>query len=274
LYLSYFYTSSELPKRLSWFWVSSQLTNITSAFLAYGILHLRGFHGLAGWRWLFALEGTLTGIIGIISWFYLPPSPTQTPGWFTVHEEKVMVNRILRDDPSKGDMHNRQALSLEMIKDCLLDWHMAPIYLIALSFGMPTNPMSAYLTLQLEAMGFDTFQTNLLTVPAYLIFIGQLLFWTWISEKIDQRFLVGLSSQIWPLPFLLFLEWMPVSTGTWTKYSVTALLVGHPYVHAILVAITSRNAGTVRTRTVASALYNMLCQASNIISQNVCYPNS
>lgn len=85
LYLSYFYTSSELPKRLSWFWVSSQLTNITSAFLAYGILHLRGFHGLAGWRWLFALEGTLTGIIGIISWFYLPPSPTQTPGWFTVH---------------------------------------------------------------------------------------------------------------------------------------------------------------------------------------------
>lgn len=274
LYLSYFYTSTELPKRLSWFWVSSQTTNIISAFLAYGILHLRGFHGLAGWRWLFALEGSLTGIIGIISWFYLPPSPTQTPGWFTVHEEKIMVNRILRDDPSKGDMHNRQALSLEMIKDCLLDWHMAPIYLIALSFGMPTNPMSAYLTLQLETMGFDTFQSNLLTVPAYLLFIGQLLFWTWVSEKIDQRFLVGLSSQIWPLPLLLFLEWMPGNTGAWTKYVITALLVGHPYVHAILVAITSRNAGTVRTRTVASALYNMLCQASNIISQNVCQPRS
>jgi len=147
--------------------------------------------------------------------------------------------------------------------------HMLPIYLIALSFGMPTNPMSAYLTLQLRDIGFDTFQTNLLTIPAYLLFIFQLLFWTWISERWNQRFLVGLSSQIWALPLLLFLEYMPADTGNWIKYTVAALLVGHPYVHAILVAITSRNAGTVRTRTVASALYNMFCQASSIISQNV-----
>jgi len=46
-------------------------------------------------------------------------------------------------------------------------------------------------------------------------------------------------------------------------------MVGHPYVHAILVAITSRNAGTVRTRTVASAFYNMCVQASSIISSNI-----
>jgi hypothetical protein len=198
-----------------------------------------------------------------------------------------MVNRILRDDPSKGDMHNRQPLSWRMVIDCLSDCqltcfssvdtranlqflgHMLPIYLIALSFGMPTNPMSAYLTLQLRDIGFDTFQTNLLTIPAYLLFICQLLFWTWVSERWNQRFLVGLSSQIWALPLLFFLEYMPADTGHWIKYTITALLVGHPYVHAILVAITSRNAGTVRTRTVASALYNMLCQASSIISQNV-----
>lgn len=146
---------------------------------------------------------------------------------------------------------------------------MLPIYLIALSFGMPTNPMTAYLTVQLRDIGFDTFQTNLLTIPAYLLFIAQLLFWTWVSERWNQRFLVGVSSQIWALPLLLFLEYLPADTGHWVKYTITALLVGHPYVHAILVAITSRNAGTVRTRTVASALYNMLCQASSIISQNV-----
>jgi Major Facilitator Superfamily len=269
LYLSYFYTGSELPARLSWFWVSSQTTNIISAFLAFGILHLRGLYGLAGWRWLFAIEGCITGIIGVMSFFYLPPSPTQTPGWFTVHEEKIMVNRILRDDPSKGGMHNRQALSLQMVKDCLTDWHMFPIYLIAICFQIPTNPMTAYLTLQLRSIGFDTFQTNLLSIPAYILFICQLLFWTWFSEKINDRFLTGLASQIWALPLLLVLEWMPVDANVWAKYAVTALLVGHPYVHAILVGITSRNAGTVRTRTVASALYNMSVQASAIISQNV-----
>lgn len=183
-----------------------------------------------------------------------------------------MVNRILRDDPSKGDMHNRQALSFQMIKECLSDWHMTPIYVLALSFQIPTIPMSAYLTLQLRAIGFDTFQTNLLAIPAYLLFIFQLLFWTWVSERLNQRFLVGLASQFWALPLIIALEFLPGDARIWTKYVLTALLVGHPYVHAILVAITSRNAGTVRTRTVASALYNMSVQASSVVAQNVGHP--
>ncbi|KAF2256808.1 MFS general substrate transporter [Trematosphaeria pertusa] len=276
LYLSYFYTGWELPARLSWFWVSYQSTQIVSAFLAYGILRLRGHNGMEGWRWLFALEGMLTGLIGIVSWFYLPPSPTQTAskfrgknGWFNEREEKIMVNRILRDDPSKGDMHNRQALSFRMFWECIKDYHMWPIYLLGLSWLIPSSPMTSYLTLQLRAIGFDTFQTNLLTIPAYVIFILQLLFWTWISEKINERFLIGLCSQIWVLPLVIALEFLPKTASSWSRWSLSTLLVGHPYVHAILVAITSRNAGTVRTRTVASAMYNMCVQASSIISQNI-----
>ena len=68
LYLSYFYKSKELPIRLSFFWGAYGLTFIISAFLAYGILHLGGRDGLAGWRWLFALEGGLTAVLGIVSW--------------------------------------------------------------------------------------------------------------------------------------------------------------------------------------------------------------
>lgn len=68
LYLSYFYKSKELPVRLSFFWGAYGLTYIVSAFLAYGILHLRGHNGLTGWQWLFALEGSLTALLGIISW--------------------------------------------------------------------------------------------------------------------------------------------------------------------------------------------------------------
>ncbi|KAH6618968.1 major facilitator superfamily domain-containing protein [Boeremia exigua] len=281
LYLSYFYTGFELPARLSWFWVSYQSTQIISAFLAFGILRLGGRNGMEGWRWLFALEGMLTGLIGVAAWFYLPPSPTQSAttsklnpfrgeeGWFDEREEKIMVNRVLRDDPSKGDMHNRQGLSLPMLWECLKDYHMWPIYLIGLSWSIPFAPVQSYLTLQLRSLGFGTFDTNLLTIPAYVIFIIQLLFWTWVSEKVNDRFLVGLVSQIWALPLLIALECVSSNTSPWARWVLAILVVGHPYVHAILVAITSRNAGTVRTRTVASALYNMTVQASSIISQNI-----
>ena len=67
LYLSYFYKSKELPTRLSFFWGAYGLTFIISAFLAFGILHLRGRNDMAGWQWLFALEGSLTALIGIVS---------------------------------------------------------------------------------------------------------------------------------------------------------------------------------------------------------------
>jgi hypothetical protein len=97
----------------------------------------------------------------------------------------------------------------------------------------------------------------------------QLLFWTWLSERLSERFLVGLLSQVWALPILIALEYLPAGASHWSRWTLSTLLVGHPYVHAILVAITSRNAGAVRTRTVASALYNMCVQASSIISQNI-----
>jgi hypothetical protein len=172
-----------------------------------------------------------------------------------------------------------------MLWECLKDYHMWPIYLIGLSWTIPTQPMTSYLTLQLKSLGFGTFETNLLTVwflavisvtqadsgkiPAYVIFIVQLLFWTWVSEKVNDRFLVGLVSQIWPLPLLIALETLAPGASQWTKYVLAIMVVGHPYVHAILVAVTSRNAGTVRTRTVATALYNMSVQLATIIGQNI-----
>ncbi|KAF2632364.1 hypothetical protein BU25DRAFT_331700 [Macroventuria anomochaeta] len=87
-----------------------------------------------------------------------------------------MVNRILSNDPSKGDMHNRQAskaLPIKAIGCHPADYHMWPLYLCGLSWLIPNNPMQAYLTLRLRAVGFETFHTNLLTFPAYTLFILQ-----------------------------------------------------------------------------------------------------
>ncbi|GAB7350201.1 hypothetical protein MBLNU459_g0861t1 [Dothideomycetes sp. NU459] len=276
LYLSYFYTSAELPIRLSFFWGSYQMTSIVSAFLAYGILHMNGINGLEGWRWLFALEGTLTGLIGILAYFHLPPSPTQTAsrfrgkdGWFNEREEKIMVNRVLRDDPSKGDMHNRQALSFLMFWDCLCDYHLWPVYLLGLTWLLPSIPISAYITLNLKAAGFGTFDTSLLTIPAYALFIVNLLWVTWLTEKFNDRFLLGAFSEIWCLPLLIALECLPSTRSHWVTWILSVLLFAQPYLHAAIVAVTSRNAGSVRSRAVASAIYNMMVQVSNIIGANV-----
>ena len=174
--------------------------------------------------------------------FYLPPSPTQTAsyfrgstGWFSPSEEVIMVNRIIRDDPSKGDMHNRQALSPSLFWEALKDYDMWPIYLIGLSWSVPQIPSNSYITLIIESLGFDTFQTNLLTVPGYVLFIIQVPLWTWLSEKLNNRFGMVLVSQIWLLPILVALELLsPSKTYTWARYALNLMMLGFPYIHPIL----------------------------------------
>jgi hypothetical protein len=65
----------------------------------------------------FALqEGIFTLSIGLLSFFMLPPSPSETKsrwrpnGLFTEKEVKIIVNRVIRDDPGKGTMHVSLAL--------------------------------------------------------------------------------------------------------------------------------------------------------------------
>ncbi|KAM0276680.1 hypothetical protein ACHAQH_006497 [Verticillium albo-atrum] len=276
LYLTYFYTSKELPIRLSYFYTSSYLTQIIAAFLAVGIFQLRGVGGWEGWRWMFAIEGGLTALIGIVSYVYMPPSPTQTAswfrgrkGWFTEREEVIMVNRILRDDPSKGGMHNRQGLTLKLLWSSLTDVDLWPIYLMGFTVLMPLRPVMAYFTLTLRNLGFTTLQTNLLTVPAFAIFIFQLIFWSRVSERINNRFLIVSFCSVWLFPMFMALAFLPADVSAWSKYAVLALIIGYPYVHSILVGLTSRNAGSVRTRTVGSAVYNMTVQTSSIIGSNI-----
>lgn len=208
--------------------------------------------------------------------FWMPAGPTQTKGgfrgkdgWFNEREEKIMVNRVLRDDPSKGSMHNRQALTPKMLWRALSDYDLWPIYLLGLVWGIPNTPATNYITLQLKSLDFGTFETNLLTIPAYVIFIVNLLFWTWVSERFNQRMLLGVVCEVWCLALLIALEVLPADASAWGRWVDLILLIGAPYVHAIIVAITSRNAGSVRTRTVATAMYNMTVQASSIISNNI-----
>lgn len=147
-----------------------------------------------------------------------------------------MVNRILRDDPGKATMHNRQAINFKLLWESLTDYDMWPIYLIGLTWTIPMTPQTSYLTLTIRSLGFDTFQTNLLTIPSSAFFAIQLLFWTWLSERTNQRFFIGLISQLWTIPLLVALETLPKTFphAKWVRYAISSLIVAYPYAHAML----------------------------------------
>ncbi|RKK90217.1 putative transporter [Fusarium oxysporum] len=277
LYLSYFYTASELTVRLAFFWTAYNVADIISGFLGAGFLQLRGWHGYEGWRWLFLFEGLLTLAVGISAWFLMPAGPTQTSGilrgkngWFTEREERIMVNRVIRDDPSKGDMHNRQPITPKLLWASIKDYDLWPIYAIGLTFLIPATPPAQYFTLTLRGLGFNVLVTNLLTIPHTILSIGGLLLISYLAEKWNERSLLGLAVQIWKLPFIIYLYVVDMSTvNRWVSFAVLALLLGSPTAHPIQVSWNSRNSNTVRLRTVSAAIYNMSVQSAGIIASNV-----
>ncbi|KAI5358725.1 putative major facilitator superfamily, MFS transporter superfamily [Septoria linicola] len=275
LYLSYFFKGTELPFRLALFWTTLRVVDVVAPILAFGILRMRGLHEREGWRWLFLIEGCITLFIGIWSRFAMAPSPTQTKawyrpkGWFTEREEVIMTNRILRDDPSKGDMHNRQAIDWKALWNSLKDFDLWPIYIIGLMFQLPTGPPDQYLTLTLRDLGFSTFDANILTIPSQVAGAFTMLFFTYFSEIWSERSGIGALAQLWALPCVIALAVLPASTSAWPKYALVTILLSYPSVHAIQVGWCSRNSNTVRTRTVSAAVYNMFVQVGGIVISNV-----
>ena len=276
LWLSYFYTGRELPIRLSFFWTALSVTTIITSLLAFAIFHLDGVNGMAGWRWLFLLEGLITLLIGIASFFLMPASAAQTKtwfrpkGWFTDRELTIVVNRVLRDDPRKGDMHNRQAITPKRLWNSMRDYDLWPIYALGLICFIPQSPVNFYQTLVLRSLGFSALNVQLLVIPAAVFHIITLLGITWISGKLNQRALVGVWQNLWTLPCIIALySWPNLIKDAWGTYALITVLLSYPYCHAINVAWVSTNSNNVGSRSVSAALYNMMVQCGNIIGTNI-----
>ena len=122
---------------MAFFYTINPFADLITAFLGVGLLKMDGIRGYSGWRWMFLIEGLFTLIIGIISFKMMKPSPTKTNGLFTEHEEYIITNKILRDDPGKSSMHNRQMLTPRMLWKSLTDPYILPMYLLAFTFNLP-----------------------------------------------------------------------------------------------------------------------------------------
>ncbi|KIX07137.1 uncharacterized protein Z518_05114 [Rhinocladiella mackenziei CBS 650.93] len=285
LYLSYFYKHGELSLRLGFWWTAMSIADIVASFLGFGLLHLRGHLGYAGWRWLFLVEDTVltpswglfTLIPCLVTFILMPPRPCQTAnwargkkGWFTEREETIMVNRIIREDPSKISMHNRQPITPKLLWQSLSDYDLWPLYLLGLNFQTPMTTPTQYLTLSLKQLGFDTFKTNLLVIPSQVGHIITMLLFTYLAEVVGQLWLFGLLAQLWALPFLAYIYAIDInSIDKWVAFGVMTVPLSYPSVHAIQVGWNSRNSNSVRSRTVSAALYNMACRSSGIIASNI-----
>lgn len=275
LFASYFYKSRELGSRLAVFWSTLNIARVLSALLAAGLLKMRGIGGHPGWFWLFLLEGLFTFTLGLISYFYLPESPTKTnsflyrKSWYTEREEGIMTNRILRDDPAKGLTNIKEPATLQDVKNAWGDKSLWGLYFMGLVAYIPATPVQGYLSLTLRRIGFSTFDSNMLSIPSAALQIVLMLALAKSSEWFNERAFHCFIGEIWSLPLFAALLALPASGHAWARFSLTTLISGYPYFHPILSSWISENSFDVKKRAISAATYNVIVQIGSVIGSQI-----
>jgi hypothetical protein len=275
LFATYFYKSKELSIRLACFWSTLNIARVISALLAAGILEMRGIGGHPGWFWLFVLEGLLTITVAVLSFLYLPASPTDTKnvlfpkGWYSEREEVIMVNRILRDDPAKGLTTLKEPATFKDIREAWSDSSMWGLYFIGLIAYIPASPVQGYLTLTLKRLGFKTFDSNMLTVPSAVLQIITMLGLAYSSDYFNERAFHCILGEFWIMPLLIALITLPDGGREWGRFSLITLISGYPYFHPLVSSWISENTFDVKKRAITAATYNVIVQIGSLISSQI-----
>jgi MFS transporter, ACS family, DAL5 transporter family protein len=102
-----------MPWRIATFYSVGQLASALSRLLAYAIGFMDGLGHLAGWRWLFLIEGLPAIILAWVALFGLPDYP-QTARFLDADERAFILQRLSDAAPS-GEKGNWDFESLKVL---------------------------------------------------------------------------------------------------------------------------------------------------------------
>ncbi|KFX93817.1 hypothetical protein O988_06615 [Pseudogymnoascus sp. VKM F-3808] len=93
MYFSMWYKPSERALRIAIFHSANSLAQAVSAFIASGLGHLQGSHGLNAWQWVFIIEGALPIAMAVPLFFLLLTFP-ETSTALSDRERFIAINRL------------------------------------------------------------------------------------------------------------------------------------------------------------------------------------
>jgi ACS family tartrate transporter-like MFS transporter len=101
-YLSQWFPANVRARTVSRFYVALPLSSVFMGGIAGALLNLQGRMGLAGWQWLFLVEGLPAVLLSVVFLLYLPNTPADAK-WLSAGERAWLVNRLRKDNQSIGE---------------------------------------------------------------------------------------------------------------------------------------------------------------------------
>ena len=177
------FPSSHRSRAVSRFYIAGPLASTVMGLLAARLLSLQGTLGLAGWQWLFLLEGAPAILMAVAFFVLLPDTPAQAK-WLTQEERDALL--ALHPSAGVGNEGAKQSHPVAMVLRDFRTWLLG-LYLFCIMFtGYAYAFVAPTLLLQLTGRGMG-YVGNLIAGFGVLAAIGMLVN-GWHSDRTGDRF--------------------------------------------------------------------------------------
>jgi len=180
VYLTHWFGLRDRCRAIACFYIAVPTASLIGSPLAGWLLGVHWWQ-LAGWRWLFILEGIPAVVLGVVTVFYLTDWPRQAR-WLRYDERHWLVSEL------QGELEAKKKLRDYTILESFSDWRvllLVAAYFLALSGALGTIYWIPTFVKRLSGFS-DRAVTSLLIIPA-LIGIAGMLANGWHSDKSVER---------------------------------------------------------------------------------------
>lgn len=171
------------------FFSASALSGSFGGVLAAGLEQLDGIGKLPGWSWIFILEGLVTVVIGVASFWMVHDFPDDAR--FLSPEDRARVIRRLREDQQASAVH--EDFKMLYFWQAMTDWKMWMTMLIYTGCDMPLYAFSLFLPAIVSGLGWEVTEvwSQLMTVPPYATAALFTILVGWLADRFRVRGLVN-----------------------------------------------------------------------------------
>ncbi|KAK8846631.1 hypothetical protein IAR55_005718 [Kwoniella newhampshirensis] len=188
-YLTGWYKRDEINRRCAFFFGGAVLAGAFGGIFGYALSKMNGVGGKEGWSWIFIMEGLLTFVVAVMSFWMIHDWPDTARFLSPIEREMVLV-RLKQEQglASEGSFNKR------VIMKALTDWK---TYCLMLMYIGAAEPLySLFTPTIISYLGkFSISQSLLLSTPPYVLMFFTTMTTAWLSDKYKRRgfFLMGWS---------------------------------------------------------------------------------
>ena len=180
-YLGTWFPAARRAWAISWFMTAIPMSAVIGGPVSGALLSLNGRLGLAGWQWLFLLEGLPSVILGVVAFFYLTDRPADAR-WLTLEQCEWLSDTLRSEQERNADRHAfglRRALSLGIV------WQLGLVYALG---GIGTYGLALWLPQIVKGLSdVSDFQVGVITAAPSIVGVVAMVLVARHSDRTGER---------------------------------------------------------------------------------------